>query len=110
MKRSISMTIGKGSVTHNSRKFVAENVDATRIYDNRIYIDEPIKDVYHLMFDEALARYNDKQKEKIDALMTIMKRFGQGNRRSCSMKLFFRSVTKMICLPRHPKEKRQPKY
>ena len=61
MNRSISMMIGKGSVNHNSRKFHAENTDPERSHLNRVYIDEPIKDVYNKLFEEATKRYNDKQ-------------------------------------------------
>lgn len=52
---------GKGSVNHNSRKFHAKNTDPERSYLNIEYCNENIKDVYHELFDEALARYNEKQ-------------------------------------------------
>ena len=52
---------GKGSVNHNSRKFHAKNTDPERSYMNIEYINENIEDVYHELFDEALARYNEKQ-------------------------------------------------
>ena len=56
--------VGKGSVTHNSRSFTAENVDSERTHLNIDYCNEPIKKVYHEMFDDALAKYNAKQKRK----------------------------------------------
>lgn len=61
MKRTISAEVGKGSVNHNSRKFKAANVDPTRTYLNINCCNEPIKQVYHELFDEALERYNAKQ-------------------------------------------------
>ena len=61
MKRTISAEIGKGSVNHNSRKFKAENVDPERTHLNIDYCNEPIIQVYHKLFDEALERYNAKQ-------------------------------------------------
>lgn len=61
MKRTISFMTGKGSVNHNSRKFHAKNTDPKRSYLNVEYCNENIKDVYHELFDEALARYNEKQ-------------------------------------------------
>ena len=61
MKRTISAMVGKGSVNHNSRKFLAENVDGKRTHLNIDYCNENIKAVYHELFDEALKRYNDKQ-------------------------------------------------
>jgi len=61
MNRTISAEVGKGSVNHNSRKFKAANVDPERTYLNIDYCNEPIKQVYHKLFDEALERYNAKQ-------------------------------------------------
>ena len=61
MKRTISFMTGKGSVNHNSRKFHAKNIDPERSYLNVEYCNENLKDVYHELFDEALARYNEKQ-------------------------------------------------
>ena len=61
MERTISAMVGKGSVNHNSRKFKAENVDGERSYLNIDYCNEPIKKIYHELFDEALKRYNEKQ-------------------------------------------------
>ncbi|WP_251353919.1 plasmid recombination protein [Hominisplanchenecus murintestinalis] len=52
---------GKGSVNHNSRKFHAKNTDPERSCLNVEYCNENIKDVYHELFDEALAWYNEKQ-------------------------------------------------
>ena len=64
MKRTISAMVGKGSVTHNSRSFTAENVASERTHLNIDYCNEPIKKVYHEMFDDALAKYNAKQKRR----------------------------------------------
>jgi hypothetical protein len=61
MKRTISAEVGKGSVNHNSRKFKAANVDPERTHLNIEYCNEPIKQVYHKLIDEALERYNAKQ-------------------------------------------------
>ena len=54
--------VGKGSVNHNSRKFHAKNTDPERSRLNVEYCNQNIKDVYHELFDEALSRYNEKQK------------------------------------------------
>lgn len=69
MKRTISVMVGKGSVSHNSRKFNAKNTDPERTPLNISYCNQNIKSVYHHLFDEALQRYNDRQKRadrKID--------------------------------------------
>ena len=64
MKRTISAMRGKGSLTHNSRQFIAENVDSRRTPLNIEYCNEDIRAVYHELFDDALARYNEKQTRK----------------------------------------------
>ena len=61
MKRTISAMRGKGSLTHNRRDFIAENVDSSRTPLNVEYRNEDIRTVYHELFDDALAHYNEKQ-------------------------------------------------
>ena len=64
MKRTISAMRGKGSLSHNRRDFIAENVDSSRTPLNIEYCNEDIRAVYHELFDDALARYNEKQTRK----------------------------------------------
>lgn len=59
MKRTISGMIGAGSLAHNRRVFVAENVDRERVHLNIKYCDENLKTVYHELFDQAVERYNE---------------------------------------------------
>ena len=61
MKRTISAMRGKGSLTHNRRDFIAENVDSSRTPLNVEYRNEDIRVVYHELFDDALAHYNENQ-------------------------------------------------
>ena len=58
-KRTISGMIGAGSLAHNRRAFVAENVDRERVHLNIKYCDENLKTVYHELFDQAVERYNE---------------------------------------------------
>ena len=61
--------MGKGSVSHNTRTFSAKNVDKERSKYNMEFCHLDIKKVYHELFDDALERYNAKQKRsdrKID--------------------------------------------
>lgn len=62
MRRTISGMVGKGSLTHNNRNFIAENIDRARTGDNITYCHEDLKQVYQELFGAALERYNDKQK------------------------------------------------
>jgi len=55
MKRTISVMLGKGSVNHNSRQFMATNIDAERTQLNIMYCNTPIKEVYHDLFDDAVS-------------------------------------------------------
>ena len=66
---SISIELGKGVLDHNNRKFIAENVDKERTKNNVEFKNIPLEDAYHTLFDDALKRYNDRQKRadrKID--------------------------------------------
>ena len=64
MKRTISAMRGPGSLNHNRRSFTAENVDPKRSSLNVVDRDEPIQKVFYVLFDEAVNRYNAKQKRK----------------------------------------------
>lgn len=61
-KASISVVKGKGSLNHNNREFVTDNVDRDRIKDNITYKCESLEDAYRHCFDEAIRNYNAKQK------------------------------------------------
>lgn len=63
-EKSLSHCQGKGSLTHNNRTFVAKNVDKSRIRDNITFVNKPIDEVYHEIFDKAVEEYNSRQKRK----------------------------------------------
>ena len=57
--------IGAGSLAHNRRDFVAENVDPDRVQLNICYNNENLKEVYKELFDDAAERYNvGKRKDR----------------------------------------------
>ena len=64
IQRTISAMVGKGSINHNCRKFIAENVDPSRSHLNIEYCNEDLHEIYHELFDAAVERYNAKQKRK----------------------------------------------
>ena len=65
LKRTISGMIGTGSLAHNRREFIAENVDPDRVQLNICYQNENLKEVYKELFDEAVERYNiGKRKDR----------------------------------------------
>lgn len=79
MKRTISVSVGKGSVNHNSRKFKAEYVDGGRTHLNIDYCNERIQTVYHQLFDEALKRYNEKQTRSDRRIPNYYEKIRSGN-------------------------------
>lgn len=64
MGKTISFVKGKGSISHNNRDFIAENVDRDRTAWNVEYIKQPIREAYDQLFGGAIAEYNAKQKRK----------------------------------------------
>lgn len=62
MAKTISHCQGKGSLTHNNRKFSAKNVDSSRTVDNIVFVEQPIADAYDEIFGAAVERYNARQK------------------------------------------------
>lgn len=64
MERTISFMNGEGSLGHNTRVFIAANVDADRTKNNITLVHEDLKTVYHKLFDDSLKKYNAKQKRK----------------------------------------------
>ena len=79
MKRTISGELGKGSVNHNSRKFSAKNVDASRSHLNIDYCNERIQDVYHELFDDAPKLYNEKQTREDRKIANYYEKIRAGN-------------------------------
>lgn len=61
-EKRISHCQGKGSLTHNNRKFNAKNVDDTRTKNNIVFMQQPIEEAYERLFGAAVERYNAKQK------------------------------------------------
>lgn len=86
MERTISAMIGKGSVNHNTRAFTAKNVDKNRSADNVEFCQEDIKQVYYKLFDEALERYNAKQKRKDRLIDNYYEKSGGASKKSYFMK------------------------
>ncbi len=64
MGKTISFVKGKGSLSHNNRDFVADNVDKDRMDWNIYYIQQSLKEAYALLFTSAIEDYNSKQKRK----------------------------------------------
>lgn len=64
MGKTISFVKGKGSISHNNREFVADNVDWNRMDWNVYYIQQPLREAYDQIFGQTIEEYNAKQKRK----------------------------------------------
>lgn len=62
--KTISVVKGKGSIQHNNRQFVTQNIDRKRMIDNITYVKQDIREAYQQVFGKAVADYNAKQKRK----------------------------------------------
>jgi hypothetical protein len=79
--RRISHAKGKGSLNHNNRIHIYENVDSSKTKNNIYYAKESLEDAYQKCFDEAVENYNAKQKRadrKINNYYTHL--FGNANK------------------------------
>lgn len=61
---SVSFRQDAGSIEHNNRIFVADNVDGSRSPDNIVYVQKDLRELYHELFDDALTEYNSAQTRK----------------------------------------------
>ncbi len=91
MERTISFMNGEGSIGHNTRRFIADNVDASRTPNNITLINEDIKQAYHKLFDKALKEYNAKQKRKDRQIKSYYDKIS----RSKQEKLFYEVIVQI---------------
>lgn len=94
-RASISIAKGKGSMAHNNREFITENVDKDRIKDNITYKQESLTDAYEHCFSQAIQDYNDKQKRndrKIDGVQGYINKIKNSKN---GEKLFYENVVQV---------------
>lgn len=91
MERTISFMNGEGSIGHNTRRFIADNVDASRTKNNITLIHEDIKQAYHKLFDKALKEYNAKQKRKDRQIKSYYDKISQSKQE----KLFYEVIVQI---------------
>lgn len=87
MERTISFMNGEGSIGHNTRRFIADNVDASRTKNNITLIHEDIKQAYHKLF---LRNTMQNRNARTGRLKVIMIRFPEASRKNYFMRLSFR--------------------
>lgn len=89
MKKTISIRIGKGSISHNNRKFVAKNVDENRVKDNVVLCSTDLKKTYDNLFGAALEEYNSKQKRKDRRIENYLEHIENGKQEKPFYELIF---------------------
>ena len=85
---TISGLTGRGSIRHHNRSFSAANIDRSRTEQNVTYCNDDLKQVYHEIFDEALAAYNAKKKKTRDKITDYYEHIRQGKQE----KLFHEAI------------------
>ena len=81
--KTISFVKGKGSLRHNNREFIANNIVEARVPWNTVYIQKPLQEAYEEIFGNAVSEYNAKQKRsdrKIDDYLTKIKNSGNNEK------------------------------
>ena len=83
---SASFTLGKASgakganLAHNHREFIASNVDAARISDNVVYVNQDVREAYEGLFGDSLREYNDRQKRADRKIEDYFSHIAEGRR------------------------------
>ena len=94
-KRSISISKGRGSIAHNNREFIAENVKKERIKDNITFKKESLESAYEYLFGDAIREYNANQKRadrRIDGVKGYMSKLENSKN---GEKLFYENVVQV---------------
>lgn len=94
---TIAGMTGHGSISHNNRSFIATNVDGSRTGQNVVFCQEDLKQVYHQVFDEALAAYNAKKKKTRDKIPDYYEHIRQSKQEKLFHEVIFQIGNKDDC-------------
>lgn len=89
---SVSVVKGRGSIRHNNRDFIHDNVDPERTAENVIYKQQSLEDAYKELFQEEVDRYNENQRRadrQIDNYMEQVRNSKNGEQ------LFYENVVQI---------------
>lgn len=104
MAVKISGMMGTGSMGHNNRKFITENVDPARTEQNITLCRENLKQVYHELFDEALAEYNAKKTKTRDKIPDYYRHIEKSKQERLFHEVIFQIGNKDNCGCETPEE------
>lgn len=94
MPMSVSVSSGRGDGRHNTREFIAENVDRSRIKDDIIFVNQSLPDAYRQCFGEACEVNNSRQVLKARKLTpeSYLAKIEAGQGKKNNPKPFYESV------------------
>lgn len=94
MPMSVSVSSGRGDGRHNTREFIAENVDRSRIKDDLIFVNQSLPDAYRQCFGEACEVNNSRQVLKARMLTpeSYLAKIEAGQGKKNNPKPFYESV------------------
>lgn len=94
MPMTVSVSSGRGDGKHNTRVFIAENVDESRIKDDVIFVNQSLPDAYRQCFGDACEVSNRVQVRK-DRMLTpeaYLKKIEASQGKKNTPKPFYESV------------------
>lgn len=94
MPMRVSVSSGRGDGRHNTREFIAENVDRSRIKDDLIFVNQSLPDAYRQCFGEACKVNNSRQVLKARMLTpeSYLAKIEAGQGKKNNPKPFYESV------------------
>lgn len=94
MPMRVSVSSGRGDGRHNTREFIAENVDQSRIKDDLIFVNQSLPDAYRQCFGEACEVNNSRQVLKARMLTpeSYLSKIEAGQGKKNNPKPFYESV------------------
>ena len=94
MPMSVSVSSGRGDGRHNTREFIAENVDRSRIKDDIIFVNQSLPDAYRQCFGDACKVNNARQVLKARMLTpeSYLSKIEAGQGKKNNPKPFYESV------------------
>lgn len=90
--RTISFPKGAGSLNHNNRVFISDNVHEERTPWNRTYIRETLEEAYEKCFGDAVREYNAGQKRNDRKIKDYYEKIKYSDNKE---KLFYENVVQL---------------
>lgn len=116
MSISVTFTNGKGSLSHNNRKFSASNVKSEFSKNNIILKQKDLKEAYQEIFNESCKLNNERQKRADRKLSPkdYLEKIERGRNKENNPKPFYESIVQVgnmydFGIERHPEDAEKAK-